>query len=36
MKKILKYTAILSVLASVVTTGCIKETLPTGSSISAE
>ena len=36
MKKILKYTAILSVLASVVTTGCIKETVPTGSSISAE
>lgn len=36
MKKILKYTAILSVLASVVTTGCIKETFPTGSSISAD
>ena len=36
MKKIFKYTAILTVLASVVTTGCIKETFPTGSSISAE
>ena len=36
MKKILKYTAILTALASVVTTGCIKETFPTGSSISAE
>ena len=36
MKKIFKYTAILSVLASVVTTGCIKEVNPTGSSISAE
>ena len=36
MKKIFKYTAILSVLASVVTTGCIKETFPTGSSISAD
>ena len=36
MKKIFKYTAILSVLASVVTTGCIKEAHPTGSSISAE
>ena len=36
MKNILKYTAIFSVLASVVTTGCIKEVNPTGSSISAE
>ena len=36
MKNILKYTAIFSVLASVVTTGCIKEVYPTGSSISAE
>lgn len=36
MKNILKYTAIFSVLASVVTTGCIKEVHPTGSSISAE
>ena len=36
MKNILKYTAIFSVLASVVTTGCIKEVFPTGSSISAE
>ena len=36
MKIILKYTAIFSVLASVVTTGCIKEVNPTGSSISAE
>ncbi len=36
MKKILKYTAIFSVLASVVTTGCIKEATPKGSSISAE
>ena len=36
MKKILKYTAMFSILASVVTTGCIKETFPTGSSISAE
>ena len=36
MKNILKYTAIFSVLASVITTGCIKEVNPTGSSISAE
>ncbi|MBQ9962322.1 MAG: RagB/SusD family nutrient uptake outer membrane protein, partial [Alistipes sp.] len=36
MKNILKYTAIFSVLASVVATGCIKEVHPTGSSISAE
>lgn len=36
MKRILKYTAIFSVLASVVTTGCIKEATPTGNSISAE
>ena len=36
MKNILKYTAIFSVLASVVATGCIKEVYPTGSSISAE
>lgn len=36
MKNILRYTAIFSVLAAVATTGCIKETFPTGSSISAE
>ena len=36
MKNILKYTAIFSVLASVVATGCIKEFNPTGGSISAE
>ncbi len=36
MKNILKYTAIFSVLASVVATGCIKEVNPTGGSISAE
>lgn len=36
MKKILKYTAIFSVLASVVTTSCIKEVAPAGNSISAE
>ena len=36
MKKILKYTAIFSVLASVVSTSCIKEVLPQGSSISTD
>ena len=36
MKNILKYTAIFSVLASVVATGCIKEVNPTGGSISAD
>ena len=36
MKNIVKYTVVLSVVASVLATGCIKETLPTGSSISTE